>query len=1246
MIEDNHPEQAHGAAPVRHADSQSGSSMTPERWEQAKKLFEVAQELDPGERTSFLNRACPDDPALRGEVESLLSSGRRAGEFLAKPVLADGTSGGNAAGRVGALTPGQVLSGRFRVIRFLGEGGMGEVYEARDLDLGERVALKAIRPEIASEPHTMARFKQEIQLARRVTHSNVCRMFDLERHRPPSEAGPSAGVVTFLTMELLEGETLAARLRRVGRITTAEAFPLVQQMAQALAAAHEVGVVHRDFKPGNVMLVPSKSGDGNERAVVTDFGLAKAVVAPGDAPSSLLTASVHGHMIGTIAYIAPEQLRGGEATPASDIYALGLVMYEMVAGKRPFPGDALFGGAYLRLTQLPESPRVHVPDLDRQWEQAILRCLEVDPAKRFANARGLVIALSSPPETISHYRIMEKLGVGGTGVVYRAEDTKLKREVALKRVTQRWRADARYRQRLLLEAQHASPLNNPHIANIYEVVEEGNELFVVLEYVEGVSLRERLRGRLPMEEFLGLAIQSAEGLVGAHEKGVLHLDIKPEDIMLTPDGKVKLLDFGVAKVLPDAGAGSDTKTETQRGFTSGLNGTPGYMAPEVLAGKELDGRADVFSLGAVFYEALTHQHPFRAWSFAATCDRVLHEDPARPSTLNPLIPLGAERIVLKMLAKDAANRYASAVELLADLRSLSSAPRHRWLGRAVAMAAAAAVLIVVLILWYPPNPITNVPQEPKLALLLFSSADQGPEGESIARGIRETLGADLTQMSRTLHVIPPVVPSLSVDGGFQDIAVDSPAVARQVGANLTLQGSVDVVGNRVRVRYEVAGTSTNEVLAGAVIDGDRRDLFELQDRVARNVVAKLKLVAKSEAAGGVQVPAPGVHAAYEPYVQARGLLRNAKGPSDADSAAAAFRRALGIDPNYAPAYAGLGEAYLREYQLTKKPELVAAAIEACQKATIVQGTLAEGHTCLGHLYEEKGQYQDAAQQFQRAADLDPANDEAYLGLASTYERLHDSKRAEETYLRAVNLQPHNATAHDWLGMFYIKQLEYGKAEAAFRQALDFAPDDPRLHSNLGWVYFEQGLYSQAAGRFQRSVELQPTGPGYSNLATAYFFMGQFTEAARVYENASRLEPTSYDVWGNLGDGYYWASGERAKAADAYNHAIGLAEEKLEVNPNQPDTLGYLAQYYAMVGDKKKALDRIDRALRLDAKNPDVLFNAALVHQQFGERDAALHWLEKAVESGYPRNQVRDHPAFFNLHNHGRFKKLIQSRQIE
>jgi eukaryotic-like serine/threonine-protein kinase len=422
MIEEKYPGERSATEADRHQQSHRGSSMTPERWERVKELFEAALEREPATRRSFLHAVCQGDEALFAEVESLLSGDRRAGDFLEKPALVDAGTAGvppalaasteSVGVRIGTLSLGDVLSGRFRVIRFLGRGGMGEVYEAKDLDLGDRVALKTIRPEIASQPRSLARFKQEIQLARRVTHPNVCRMFDLERHRPPPEANPSAGVVTFLTMELLEGETLATRLRRVGRMTTSEALPVVRQMAEALVAAHDVGVVHRDFKPGNVMLVPAKSGDRPERAVVTDFGLARALAAAdhasGEGPPSSVTAG--GHMIGTVAYMAPEQLQGREATPASDIYAFGLVMYEMVTGKRPFPDDALFGGAYQRIAQPPASPRVLVPDLDPQWESAIMRCLEADPASRFASVRDVIGTLRVPASALAPAQ-------RGTGVV-------------------------------------------------------------------------------------------------------------------------------------------------------------------------------------------------------------------------------------------------------------------------------------------------------------------------------------------------------------------------------------------------------------------------------------------------------------------------------------------------------------------------------------------------------------------------------------------------------------------------------------------------------------------------------------------------------------------------------------------------------------------------------------------------------------------------------------------------------------
>jgi tetratricopeptide (TPR) repeat protein/tRNA A-37 threonylcarbamoyl transferase component Bud32/TolB-like protein len=286
------------------------------------------------------------------------------------------------------FTPGSVIAQRYRVARFIARGGMGEVYEVDDLELNERVALKTVRPEVAGDTMTVERFKREIQLARKVTHPNVCRLFDVSHHRP--EDG-SAGVI-FLTMELLLGETLAERLRRTGMLSTEEALPIARQVAEALYAAHQVGVVHRDLKPGNILLV---EGRGALRAVVTDFGLARLESGREDQQGLALTSA---GVVGTPAYLAPEQVEGKEITPAVDIYAFGIVLFEMLTGTVPFLGENALSTAVKRLQQAPPSPRVHLPGLDARWESAILRCLAREPAARFPTAPAAVEALSRAPE--------------------------------------------------------------------------------------------------------------------------------------------------------------------------------------------------------------------------------------------------------------------------------------------------------------------------------------------------------------------------------------------------------------------------------------------------------------------------------------------------------------------------------------------------------------------------------------------------------------------------------------------------------------------------------------------------------------------------------------------------------------------------------------------------------------------------------------------------------------------------------
>jgi eukaryotic-like serine/threonine-protein kinase len=331
-------------------------------------------------------------PGLAADGASQLSmSGETPPTLIGMPVQAapQATSAFPPRRDNPALAAGTVIAGRYRVSRFIARGGMGEVYEVEDLELRERVALKTVRPEVAGDTLTVERFRREIQLARKVTHPNVCRIFDVAHHRP-EEGG--AGII-FLTMELLVGESLAERLKRAGPVQTAEALPIARQVADALHAAHEAGVVHRDLKPGNIMLVAGRllAGQGALRAVVTDFGLARLESGSEDQQGLALTTA---GVVGTPAYLAPEQVEGKEITPAVDIYAFGIVLFEMLTGTVPFLGDSALSTAVKRLQEAPPSPRIHVPGLDQRWETAILRCLAREPAARFSTAPAAVDAIS------------------------------------------------------------------------------------------------------------------------------------------------------------------------------------------------------------------------------------------------------------------------------------------------------------------------------------------------------------------------------------------------------------------------------------------------------------------------------------------------------------------------------------------------------------------------------------------------------------------------------------------------------------------------------------------------------------------------------------------------------------------------------------------------------------------------------------------------------------------------------------
>lgn len=380
--------------------------MSPEQWESVKELYESALERDPTQRADFLLRNSADE-SVREEVLRLLAGQKDATSFLSVPPYAQANHKAVVRQTETRFAPGEVLAGRFRIASFIAAGGMGEVYEAEDQELKETLAIKTIRSEILEQSNSLERFKREVRLARKVTHPNICRVYDIFRHERMQ--GKNSNVIVFVSMELLQGETLSQRIRRTGPMSPDEALPLISQIASGLEAAHHAGVVHRDFKPGNVILVPD--GETNQiRTVITDFGLA---IRTGidTSKSSELTAT-HG-VIGTPAYMAPEQFEGREVTKLTDIYALGLVIHEMVTGVRPFSTDNPFPSSESTLSKATGPAQGSTTKLSVVWEQTISRCLQRDPNARYSSALDVARALSEQKSEITPTRRPRWLAAAG-----------------------------------------------------------------------------------------------------------------------------------------------------------------------------------------------------------------------------------------------------------------------------------------------------------------------------------------------------------------------------------------------------------------------------------------------------------------------------------------------------------------------------------------------------------------------------------------------------------------------------------------------------------------------------------------------------------------------------------------------------------------------------------------------------------------------------------------------------------------
>lgn len=861
------------------------------------------------------------------------------------------------------------------------------------------------------------------------------------------------------------------------------------------------------------------------------------------------------------------------------------------------------------------------------------------------------------------YRVVRTLGAGGMGTVLLAEDTRLGRQVALKRLSGPEAETPFGRQQMMREARAAANLSHPHIAAVHDVLDVDGRLVIVFEYVEGETLSARIaRGPLPVADALEIARQLADALDAAHARGIVHRDLKPSNVILTKEGQAKVLDFGIARSLH-----RDPATASHFGTTvpGALIGTPGYAAPEQWLGQPVDGRTDLYGLGVVLFEMITGRRPFAGTNAIGLASAMLQSDaPLLSSVTADLVP-ELDKLIASALARDPADRPMSArafesaierlqarlgggqVEELPTEKPMASPPRTAIRATVRRWGPAAALLLIGILVGLgtllprrnpapPPAPTAAQPARPPVvAILPLTNASGDADKDYLAAGVAESLVTSLASL--------PSITVLSrrsvVDARTRQ--VDTAGLARDLDATYLVDGSVQQSGDRLRIALTLLRPD-GSVAWGESVEGLAGSIFDLQARLAAALSGALQVRLSAEERSRLEQAPTSVPEALQAYWQGQALLERRDMRGNVDAAIAAFSRAVTLDPRYALAYAALGEAYWTRWSFTRDQTDVDRAIDAGTSALRLDGDRAEVRYALAITLAGSGKRAEAIEELQRALALRPNYDDARRQLGRVLEQQGKIEESAAEFRKAIALRPNAWVAYSDMGNMLYRAARYDEAIEMFQRVADLRPDSPFGFQQLGTVYHQLGDNARALSYYTQAIARQATPEAYSNIGAIHHQRGAYGEAVEAYQQAIALRPTSHITHRNLGDAYRRLGRER-DAQDAYRRAVQLVEAQVRVNPNDARSLAALAVYTAKLGEDAAARGRLRQALALSPTDVQVLYRAAVVHALGGRPEAALEALQQAIERGYSRAVAEIDEDFESLRTLPGYQALIAQR---